>query len=297
MAYGLIRVKELQAKEIKATEIHNARKFEENGMARPAHIRTGQGLYESHISGKLEDAINERINKTGVKVRSDSVVALEFVVSASTDFFDVYSVTGYFSKCKQWLSERYGSYNNIAMYLHEDETTPHAHFIVVPIVRKEVKWKNQKGEGIKTENRLCARDLTGNKKLLEQLQDDFYKFCDKSFSGYCKFYRGTKAAEQKKEYTKETNAELGQIRARLRELDKSIELVKTKLKNGILEAERAIVILKEAETKLKELEAKKDKIQNDMSQNIDKLQNKIEKHDKKNTNGGWKQGRDFTPGF
>ena len=83
----------------------------------------------------------------------------------------------------------------------------------------------------------------------------------------------------------------------MRELDKSIELVKTKLKNGILEAERAIVILKEAETKLKELEAKKDKIQNDMSQNIDKLQNKIEKHDKKNTHGGWKQGRDFTPGF
>lgn len=297
MAYGLIRVRELQAKEVRSADIHNNRKFEENGQERPPHIREGRGLHQSSIVGSLQDMVNERINKAGVKVRSDSVVALEFVVSASNDFFDVYSFGGFVGKCNNWLSERYGASNNIAMYMHEDESTPHAHFIVTPIVYKEVKWKNQKGEGTKTESRLCARDLTGNKKLLEKLQDDYFKFCEKEFGKYCKFNRGTKAAEQKRVYTRETNHELGVLRAQLREADKSIGLINEKLKNGLISPEKGNEMLKEQATIIQRIEEKRKETEDKMQEINDKLSKKIEKHDKKNSNDGWKKGKDFTPGF
>jgi len=310
MAYGLIRVKELSAKEVKAADIHNARKFKEYDKPYPPNIkqneeyyaaywRLGNGYhhyYDSVEQSKtnLSDVVNARILDANVKEKANSVQALEFVCSASADVFEKYDARAYFARCDKWLCNRYGEANVVARYDHFDETTPHVHFIVVPIVQKEVKWKNQKGEGTKIENRLCARDLTGNKKLLEQLQDDYFEFTSNFFASRgITIHRGTKAAEQKRVYTRETNHELGELRAKLREVDKIIEETNKSLKNGLISPEKGIEIIEQKANEVKRIEAERKVIEDKMQKINDELSKKIEKHDKKNEKDGWKQGRDF----
>jgi hypothetical protein len=99
---------------------------------------------------------------------------------------------------------------------HYDETKPHVHIIVVPIIKKEVRWKRSKGDGFiegkKEENRLCARDFTGNRNMLRSLQDDYFNY----FVSYGKecgvtLERGTKVEDQTKKYLGKTYHEIGLI--------------------------------------------------------------------------------------
>jgi len=87
---------------------------------------------------------------------------------------------------------------------------------VVPIIRKEVHWKRKKGdgyiEGKKEENRLCARDFTGNALLLSRIQDDFYAH-NLPAADECgvDIKRGSPAKEQNEQYFERTYYQLGLI--------------------------------------------------------------------------------------
>lgn len=310
MAYGLIRVRELNAKEIRATDIHNARKFEDEDVKRPNNIREnadftamyGRDYYGysqyftagEKVSMNLQSIVDDRINNAKANEKANSVKAIEFVCSASADAFDKYDAKAFFNRCDEWLCERYGAKNVVARYDHFDESTPHAHFVVIPIVKKEIKWKNRNGEGTKTENRLCAKDLTGNKKLLEKLQDDYYQFAKGVFSYYgVEIHRGTKAAHQLKEYTKKTNHELGILRAKLREVGESIAETEKMLKNGSISREEA----NERQRADKERKASIALDFQDIEAKTEDLRqkdaDKQNRRDKYNANGGWKKGKDF----
>lgn len=328
MAYGLIRVRELNAKEIRATDIHNARKFDENNIKYPPNIKENRshsssyGRYEKilyleesgkvhHVTGfndnylagekvntNLSDVVNARIQSAKANEKTNSVQAIEFVCSASADAFEKYDARAFFDKCDKWLIDRYGTANVVARYDHLDESTPHAHFIVVPIIQKEVKWKNRNGEGTKVENRLCAKDLTGNKKLLEKLQDDYYQFTRDVFSRYgVQIHRGTKAANQLKEYTKKTNYELGVLRIQMQKVGESIAETEKQLKNGSISREEAIERQRADEERKADIEQKFQDIEAKTEDLRQKDADKQNRRDKYNSNDGWKKGKDFTPGF
>lgn len=314
MAYGLIRVRELNAKEIRATDIHNARKFKENGIPYPPNIkpdayhsaaywRVAKGYHQYYCAGeqantRLSDVVDSRIQSAKANEKANSVQAIEFVCSASAEAFEKYDAKAFFDKCDKWLTDRYGEVNVVARYDHLDESTPHAHFIVVPIVKKEIKWKNRNGEGTKIENRLCAKDLTGNKKLLEKMQDDYYQFTRDVFSNYgVEIYRGTKAANQLKEYTKRTDYELGVLRAQIRKVGESITETEKQLKNGTISREEAIERQKADEERKASIEQKFQDIEAKTEDLRQKDADKQNRRDKYNANDGWKKGKDFTPGF
>ena len=63
----------------------------------------------------------------------------------------------FFELSYKFLSERYGEKNVISAYVHMDETTPHMHFLFIPIV-DDKKW-NEKHPDKEPRVKVCAKEL------------------------------------------------------------------------------------------------------------------------------------------
>lgn len=110
-------------------------------------------------------SIDNEIKRAGAKVRSNSVVALDTIYTATPDFFKESDRLDYFKDCLKFHERRYG--HVISAIIHYDETTPHLHIISVPLT--------------KNDNRLSARDIVGNKAKMSHVQDLFYKQVGKAY--------------------------------------------------------------------------------------------------------------------
>lgn len=111
-------------------------------------------------SNWLQD-INNEIKAAGAKTRSNSVLALDTIYTASPDFFQGKTNQqndDFFKDCLQFHQERFG--HIISAVIHYDETTPHLHVISVPLTK---------------DGRLSARDVIGNKSKMSKTQDSFFE--------------------------------------------------------------------------------------------------------------------------
>lgn len=108
----------------------------------------------------LQD-INREIQAAGAKARSNSVMALDTIYTASADFFQGKTNQqndDFFKDCLQFHQEHFG--HIISAVIHYDETTPHLHVISVPLTK---------------DGRLSARDVIGNKAKMTKTQDQFFE--------------------------------------------------------------------------------------------------------------------------
>lgn len=111
-------------------------------------------------SNWLQD-INNEIKAAGAKTRSNSVLALDTIYTASPDFFQGKTNQqndDFFKDCLQFHQEHFG--HIISAVIHYDETTPHLHVISVPLTK---------------DGRLSARDVIGNKSKMSKTQDSFFE--------------------------------------------------------------------------------------------------------------------------
>lgn len=108
----------------------------------------------------LQD-INKEIQAAGAKTRSNSVLALDTIYTASQNFFQGKTNQqndDFFKDCLQFHQKHFG--HIISAVIHYDETTPHLHVISVPLTK---------------DNRLSARDVIGNKAKMSKTQDAFFE--------------------------------------------------------------------------------------------------------------------------
>lgn len=108
----------------------------------------------------LQD-INKEIQAAGAKARSNSVLALDTIYTASPNFFQGKTNQqndDFFKDCLQFHQEHFG--HIISAVIHYDETTPHLHVISVPLTK---------------DGRLSARDVIGNKAKMTKTQDQFFE--------------------------------------------------------------------------------------------------------------------------
>ena len=124
------------------------------------------------------DDVKERLGKTGVSIRKDSVLAIDVFATASPEFFarnhpDDPACRAFQRSLVDFLHKEFGRDNVVSLRAHHDETSPHWHATVVPIREKTIKVGRQvKTE--RTENRLCAKDwLGGDRHTLSKLQTRF----------------------------------------------------------------------------------------------------------------------------
>lgn len=114
----------------------------------------------------LQD-INNEIKAAGAKTRSNSVLALDTIYTASPNFFQGKTNQqndDFFKDCLQFHQEHFG--HIISAVIHYDETTPHLHVISVPLTK---------------DNRLSARDVIGNKAKMSKTQDQFFEQVGKGY--------------------------------------------------------------------------------------------------------------------
>jgi len=130
-------------------------------------VNTGQLDYWSLAENRIEEGIAKTARGKPRTVRDDQVRAVEIVLTASPDWFkrgedrQAEDVRG-----SQWVTDnldflknKYGEKNVVSFTLHQDETTPHIHAVVIPLTDK---------------GRLSA-DTLFNPTTLKQLQTDYAK--------------------------------------------------------------------------------------------------------------------------
>ena len=95
----------------------------------------------------LQKAITGRYEQLGVKERKNSVLAQEFVVSASPEFFEGLppeSVDQWAKHQLKFMQNEFGDNLQIAV-LHLDEKTPHLHFLLSCEEKSLKSYKNRYG--------------------------------------------------------------------------------------------------------------------------------------------------------
>lgn len=131
--------------------------------------RTGGNYHIVRPNKGYIEFINERLATLTFsrKLRSDAIYMNSFVLGSDKGFFDTISSQDqwqFFYDCTKFFSDKYGRENIISSVVHVDETTPHLHLNIVPIVN----------------GKLCSKDLFDKKKL-SILQTEFHEAVGKKY--------------------------------------------------------------------------------------------------------------------
>lgn len=145
----------------------------------------------------LQD-INNEIKAAGAKPRSNSVLALDTLYTASSEFFQGKTNEEndkFFRDCLKFHESHFG--HIISAVVHYDETTPHLHVISVPLTK---------------DGRLSARDVIGNKAKMSKTQDQFFEQVGRGYG----LERGIHMdGQEKKEHISAQEHELREIRRQI----------------------------------------------------------------------------------
>lgn len=182
MPYAILRFQKRKAGSVAACERHNERKKEAYKSNPDIDMERSKDNYHlvkpPRYTYKKE--INRRISEAGCKVRRDSVMMVETLITASPEFMNSLPKAEqkeYFARALDFLAERVGKQNILSAVVHMDEKTPHMHLCFVPLTE---------------DKRLSAKEIVGNKKKLTQWQDRFWEHMVKK---YPDLERGESASE------------------------------------------------------------------------------------------------------
>lgn len=126
-------------------------------------VQPGMDIFNVNLiqSNNWMQDIQAEIDQAGAKTRSNSVVALDAIYTASGDFFKGKSNEEndqFFRDCLEFHQRKFG--HVISAVIHYDETTPHLHILSVPLTH---------------DGRLSAREIVGNRANLSQMQTEFFE--------------------------------------------------------------------------------------------------------------------------
>lgn len=209
-----------------------------------------------------DEAIAHRIKSAGIKrkITPDQVRAIRVMLSGThEDMMKIQQdgrIDEWCDDSMQWLHKTFGKENTVSAVLHMDETTPHIHATIVPIVtgeRRKAKQKKQT-EGKRTYRkktdvaRLCADDLLNREKLVAY-HDDYAKVMERY--GLQRGVRGSEARHTTtaqyyrdlKRQTGELETDVQQLQSEKKEAEKRLLQVKREI-----DTERLEVVKTEAKT-------------------------------------------------
>lgn len=126
-------------------------------------VQPGMDIFNVNLiqSNNWMQDIQAEIDQAGAKTRSNSVVALDAIYTASGEFFKGKSNEEndqFFRDCLQFHQRKFG--HIISAVIHYDETTPHLHILSVPLTQ---------------DGRLSAREIIGNRANLSRMQTEFFE--------------------------------------------------------------------------------------------------------------------------
>ena len=184
--HSIIRMKKHKSiASLKSRENHTYRK-RETPNADPAKLHRNKLLFGQENYSAVAENFLQEYQSTGRKIRKDAVMAVEFLLTASPEFFDEGPKNERDERLKKWceaqiefVKKEHGEKNILCMYLHLDEKTPHIEAYVVPM----------DGKG-----KLNCKSFYGARNALNQLQTR-YATHNKDF-GLERGAKGSRATHQ-----------------------------------------------------------------------------------------------------
>lgn len=166
--------------------------------------------------------IRVEIERAGARTRSNSVIALDTLYTASPTFFEGKTqkqTEDFFRDCLQFHQRQFG--HIISAVIHYDETTPHLHIVSVPLT---------------ADGRLSAREIIGNRTNMAHMQTEFFEQVGKGYG----LERGQhRDGQEKREHITAQEHRLRQVTKQTQEQEQRLHEVKAN-KNKELEELDAI---------------------------------------------------------
>lgn len=185
----------------------------------------------------LRDIDNE-IKTAGATPRSNSVLALDTLYTASSEFFQGKTNEEndkFFRDCLQFHENHFG--HIISAVIHYDETTPHLHVISVPLT---------------PDNRLSARDVIGNKAKMSKTQDSFFEQVGRSYG----LERGIHMdGQEKRQHISAQEHELREIKQKIAKGQEELEAIEHSKKSARTRAQTARQTATELQKEVEQLQA------------------------------------------
>lgn len=195
----------------------------------------------------LRDIDNE-IKTAGARTRSNSVLALDTLYTASSEFFQGKTNEEndtFFRDCLKFHERHFG--HIISAVIHYDETTPHLHVISVPLTQ---------------DGRLSARDVIGNKAKMSKAQDEFFEQVGKGYG----LERGIihMDGQEKKKHISAQEHELREIRQKIARGQEELEAVEHSVETARIRAQTARQTATELQKQVEQLQEERVKQHNSL---------------------------------
>lgn len=194
----------------------------------------------------LRDIDNE-IKTAGARTRSNSVLALDTLYTASSEFFQGKTNEEndtFFRDCLKFHERHFG--HIISAVIHYDETTPHLHVISVPLTQ---------------DGRLSARDVIGNKAKMSKAQDEFFEQVGKGYG----LERGIHMdGQEKKKHISAQEHELREIRQKIARGQEELEAVEHSVETARTRAQTARQTATELQKQVEQLQEERVKQHNSL---------------------------------
>ena len=158
--FQVIRANKLKTRrEITGSANHTFReKRTEN--ADPSRLKFNQHVYSKNtaaLNENFEARLKKVLDDGAKKERKNGVLLIEYLITASPEFFKTNDGDKYFNDSVKWLKKRHGSDNVIGVSVHRDETSPHLVAYVIP----------------ESNGKMNCRAYLGGIKKLQEMQTDF----------------------------------------------------------------------------------------------------------------------------
>ena len=157
MAYAIMRAKKLANMGSVAASMQHCYRERETHNADQERTPDNQ-----HLGAKnTDDAMGKLRALLPEKRRKDAVLAVEYVMTASPEWFAQATPEQektFFQRSLQWLADKYGADRIVTASIHRDEATPHLSAFVVPLTK---------------DKRLSAKEFIGSRDKMRADQSTY----------------------------------------------------------------------------------------------------------------------------
>lgn len=205
-------------------------------------VKPGMNIFNVNLiqSNNWMQDIQAEIDRAGAKTRSNSVIALDAIYTASGDFFKGKSSeekNQFFRDCLEFHQRKFG--HVISAVIHYDETTPHMHILSVPLTQ---------------DGRLSAREIVGNRTNLSRMQTDFFEQVGKEYG----LARGIHMdGQEKRQHISAQEHELREIRQKIARGKEELEAIEHSKESARTRAQTARQTATELQKEVEQLQAER----------------------------------------
>ena len=157
MAYAIMRAKKLANMGSVAASMQHCYRERETHNADQERTPDNQHL----VAKSTDEAMGKLRALLPEKRRKDAVLAVEYVMTASPEWFAQATAEqekAFFQRSLQWLADKYGADRIVTASIHRDEATPHLSAFVVPLTQ---------------DKRLSAKEFIGSREKMRADQTTF----------------------------------------------------------------------------------------------------------------------------